>query len=67
MAVSILAAGCSGVISESKDSNGKVERLRLDGGENWSSYDNKPRLPYVGTGRHGFDDMSLMLLKESTF
>lgn len=66
MAIVVLS-GCSGVLMESKDSSGKVDRLRLDGGERWNSYDNKPREPYVSSGKHGLDDMNLMLLKEMTF
>jgi hypothetical protein len=63
----VVLSGCSGVLMESKDSSGQVDRLRLDGGESWNSYDNKPRQPYVDSGKHGLNDMSLMLLKEMTF
>lgn len=67
LVVAMVLSGCSGVLMESKDSSGQVDRLRLDGGESWNSYDNKPREPYVGSGKHGLDDMNLMLLKEMTF
>ena len=63
----VLVAGCSGVLMEWKDSSGKVERLKLDGGESWDSYDNRPRLPYANSGKHGLDDMSIMLKSEKTF
>jgi hypothetical protein len=29
----LLLSGCSGVLMESKDSSGKIERLKLDSGE----------------------------------
>jgi hypothetical protein len=67
VAALLLWSGCSGVLMESKDSSGKVDRLKLDSGERWSNYDNKPREPYVSSGKHGLDDMSLMLVKEMTF
>jgi hypothetical protein len=67
VAAMVVLSGCSGVLMESKDSSGKVDRLRLNSGERWNSYDNKPRQPYAGSGKHGLDDMSLMLLKEMTF
>jgi hypothetical protein len=63
----VVLSGCSGVLMESKGSSGQVDRLRLDGGESWKSYDNKPLQPYAGSGKHGLDAMSLMLLKEMTF
>lgn len=67
VATIVLLSSCSGVLMESKDSSGKVDRLKIDRGENWSSYDNKPREPYVSTGKHGLDDMSIRLMKEMTF
>jgi len=62
----VVLSGCSGVLMESKESSGKMDRLRLESGS-WNSYDGKPREPYVSSGKHGVDDMSLMLLKEMTF
>ena len=67
LAAMVLVSGCSGVLMESKDSSGKVDRLKLESGESWSSYDNKPRDPYVSSGKHALDDMNLMLMKEMTF
>jgi hypothetical protein len=61
----LLGSGCSGVLLESKREDGKVERLRVDGGESWSSYDDKPRSPYQDGKR--LDDLSIMLKKEATF
>jgi hypothetical protein len=67
VAAMVLVSGCSGVLMESKDSSGKVERLKLDSGESWDSYDDRPRHPYVTTGKHGLDDLSIMLKSEKTF
>lgn len=67
VAAAVLLSGCSGVLMESKDQSGRVDRLRIDSSESWSSYDDKPRQPYVSSGKHGLDDMNLMLLKEMTF
>jgi hypothetical protein len=63
----VVLSGCSGVLMESKDRSGQVERLRLDSGQSWKSYDSKPRQPYVSSGKRGLDEMNLMLLKEMTF
>jgi len=63
----ILVSGCSGILMESRESDGKTERLRIDSGASWDSYDNRPRQPYVSSGKHGLDDMSIMLKKEMTF
>lgn len=67
LAAMVLVSGCSGVLMESKDDNGKVERVKLDAGEGWDSYDDRPRQPYVNSGKHGLDDMSIMLKREKTF
>jgi len=67
LAMLVLAAGCSGVLLEKKDSSGTVERVKIDGGESWDSYDTRPRDPYASSGKHGLDDMSIMLKSEKTF
>ena len=67
VAAIVVLSGCSGILLESKESSGKVDRLRLDSSASWNSYDDKPRNPYVSSGKHGLDDMNLMLLKEMTF
>jgi hypothetical protein len=67
VAAIVVLSGCSGVLMESKDNSGKVDRLKLDSCESWNSYDTKPREPYVSSGKHGLNDMNLMLLKEMTF
>ena len=67
VAAMVVLSGCSGILLESKDSSGKVDRLRLNSSASWNSCDDKPRDPYVSSGKHGLDDMNLMLLKEMTF
>ena len=67
LAAMMLVAGCSGVLMERKDSSGMVERVKIDGGERWDTYDDRPRLPYANSGKHGLDDMSIMLKSEKTF
>ncbi len=58
-------AGCSGVIYEKPHDDGGVSRLRLDGGESWSTYDTTPR--YRSQKAKDQDDMCIMLKNESTF
>lgn len=65
LAAAVLLSGCSGVLTETKDEGGKVERLRFDTGEGWDSYDIHPRDPY--SKRNSQDEKSIMLLKEMTF
>jgi len=61
----LVLAGCSGVLVESKQKDGQVERVKIDGGESWDSYDDKPRYPF--TKKKNFDEMSIMLKREATF
>jgi hypothetical protein len=61
----LLGAGCSGVLFESKHEDGRVERLRVDGVESWSTYDDKPRNPSQDGKK--LEDLSIMLKKEATF
>ena len=66
LALAALAlAGCSGVLMESKHDDGKVDRVKIDGGESWDSYDDKPRNPF--TKKKSMDDMSIILKREATF
>ncbi|MGO8761734.1 MAG: hypothetical protein ACLP2P_06090 [Desulfobaccales bacterium] len=67
LAALVLAAGCSGVLVEKKDGSGQVERVKIDGGESWDAYDDRPRLPYATSGKRGLEDMSIMLKSEKTF
>jgi hypothetical protein len=67
LATMVLMAGCSGVLMESKGSDGHVDRLKLDAGESWSHYDTRPRNPSAPSGRNGLDDMSIMLKSVTTF
>jgi len=65
LAAMMLAAGCSGVLVERQDSSGRVERVTIDGGESWESYDTPPRYPY--SKRNSYDEMSIMLKSVKTF
>jgi hypothetical protein len=56
--VALLGASCSGVLLESRQEDGREERLRIDGGESWSAYDRNSRKE---------DETCIMLKKESTF
>jgi hypothetical protein len=67
LAAMVLVSGCSGILLETKDNTGQVDRIKIDGAESWDSYDNKPRHPYVSSGKHGLDDMGIMLKSETTF
>jgi hypothetical protein len=61
----LVLAGCSGVLLESKRDDGRQERVKIDTGESWDTYDDKPRNPY--TKKKTMDDMSIMLKREATF
>jgi hypothetical protein len=61
----LLLAGCSGVLLESKQEDGKLARVKIDGGESWDYYDDKPKNPF--DRRKTNDEMSIMLKSESTF
>ncbi len=64
----LTVAGCSDVLVEAKRPDGGVERVRVDGGESWTSYDDKPRNPYTKAKKDDpQSDMTIMLKKESTF
>jgi len=65
LAAMVLVAGCA--LLESKDGSGRVDRLKLDAGERWDSYDDRPRYPGASSGKYGLDDMSIMLKSEKTF
>jgi len=67
LAALVLASGCSGILLESQDQGGKVDRLKLDGTETWDSYDDRPRHPYVKSGKRGVDDIGIMLKSETSF
>ncbi len=52
------AASCSGILQESQYDDGKVERLRIQGGEGWKSWD---------TNATKADEGAVILKKETTF
>lgn len=53
-----LGAGCSGILAESVSEDGRLERIRVEGGESWKLYDRNPTRG---------DDSAIILKKESTF
>jgi len=58
LAVQLGAVGCSGILQESLYEDGKVERLRIQGGESWKTWDpNSTRK----------DESAFILKKEATF
>jgi hypothetical protein len=61
----LLLAGCSGTLFQHQEANGQQAQVKIDGGESWDSYDNKPRYPF--DKRKSNDEMSIMLKSESTF
>ncbi len=64
MALMLLwGAGCSGVLHESKKEDGRVDRLVIDGGESWTTYEDRPRYPQSRTK----DEYSIVIKKEATF
>ena len=54
----MLWCGCAGILSEKVDDEGKMERLRVGGSDNWSTYDRNSTKK---------DESVFMLKKESTF
>jgi hypothetical protein len=61
----LLLAGCSGALLESKGQDGRVERVKIDGTESWDSYDDRPRYP--SSKKKSQDDLGIMLKRELTF
>jgi hypothetical protein len=55
---SLLAGGCAGILAEQPNADGTTERVRLDTGSKWSTWDRNPTKQ---------DDSCIMLKKESTF
>jgi hypothetical protein len=55
--------GCSGVLMESKQEDGRVDRVKIDGGESWSTYEERSRFPRTKTK----DEYSIVIKKEATF
>ena len=58
LVILLSAVGCAGILQESYSEDGKAERLRIQGGESWRSWD---RNPTKG------DASGLMLMKQATF
>lgn len=61
-----LVVGCAdGVLLQESHSNGRVERLRIDGAEGWSDYDTTPR--YHSKKFKDQDGYGIVLKNETTF
>jgi len=58
VAILLLAGGCAGILQETEHDDGKVSRIRIQGGESWKSYDKNPTKK---------DESSFILKKEATF
>jgi hypothetical protein len=61
----LLLGGCSGVLYEKQDDAGRVDRVRLDGGESWNTFDTTPR--YRSNKAKDQDPYCIMLKSEATF
>jgi hypothetical protein len=55
--------GCSGVLMEKQHEDGRVDRVVIDGGEGWDTYESRSRYPQSRTK----DDYSIVIKKEATF
>jgi len=60
LALTILlgATGCAGILQESLYEDGRAERLRIQGGESWKTWDRNSTRE---------DESSVILKKEATF
>ena len=59
----LLGSGCSGVLFEKQLEDGRVDRVKIDGGEGWDSYEYRSRFPQTRTK----DEYSIVIKKEATF
>ena len=58
LAILLGAMGCSGILQELQSDDGQTERLRVQGGESWKTWDRNATKA---------DESCIMLKKESTF
>jgi hypothetical protein len=63
LAALVLLSGCSGVLMEKYNSEGQMDRIKIDALD-WRNVDAKPRSPHDA---RGLDDISIMLKSEKTF
>ena len=61
--VLLAGSGCSGVLMETHYNDGRVERVKIEGGEDWSAYEHRSVYPQTRTK----DDYSIVIKKEVTF
>ncbi len=65
-AVTLFVVGCAdGILFEKQREDGGMQRLRLDSGESWDTFDTTPR--YRSQKARDNDDYSIMLKNEATF
>jgi hypothetical protein len=58
LAVLLGVMGCAGILQESRYNDGQVERLRIQGGESWKTWDRNSTKE---------DATAVILKKEATF
>ncbi|MGC2433127.1 MAG: hypothetical protein WA433_05025 [Desulfobaccales bacterium] len=63
--LSVLAGGCNGVIYQKQRDNGQTERVIIDQGGGWDSYNITPR--YYSQNPKDLSDFCIMLRNERTF
>ncbi len=63
LALLLWVCSCSGVLFEKQHDDGRVDRLKIDGGEGWGDYEDKPRLPQSKTK----DEYYIAIKKELIF
>jgi hypothetical protein len=63
LAAMVLLSGCSGVLVEKYNSEGQMDRIKIDALD-WKRFDAKPRSP---NDARGLDNISIMLKSEKTF
>ena len=56
-------SGCSGVLFEKKLDDGRVDRVVIDGGESWDTYERRSVYPRTRTK----DEYSIVIKQEATF
>ncbi len=61
----LLVGGCNGVLYEKQSDNGVVQRLCIDQGQTWGSYNITPR--FYSQNPKDMNEMSIMLRTERTF
>jgi hypothetical protein len=66
LAAMVLASGCSGVLTQSKDNSGNEERVKVGTMGNWTNYGIRPR-DHTTRSDDPNDNMGVMIMRQSTF